>query len=131
MSPEPNQVPTFPPERRGPADRRLGERRLQLINVPVERRSCPERRRRTGRRESAGGHVRNAMQLLETALLDCSLHGTPVDRETVAAAAERLRQALQEVDRLTDDRATLGLLLRVRERGLPPDTLPGLKSWLA
>lgn len=71
------------------------------------------------------------MQLLETALAHSQRHGVPLDPETVAAAAERLRQALREVDRLHDDRATLGLLLRVRERGLPPDTLPGLGPWLA
>jgi hypothetical protein len=119
------------PERRGPTDRRLGERRLQLVTVAVERRTRSERRRRTGRRESPAGHVRNAIQLLETALADSRLHGTPVDQVTVAAAAQRLRHALREVDRLHDDRATLGLLLRVEERGLPPGTLPGLRPWLA
>jgi len=42
---------------------------------------------------------------------------------------ERLRQALREVERLHDDRATLGLLLRIHKRGLPPETLPGLRAW--
>jgi hypothetical protein len=117
------------PERRGPADRRLGERRLQLVTVTVERRARSERRAGTGRRESASGHVRNAIQLLESALADSELHRTPVDQETVAAAAQRLRQALRELDRLYGDRVTLGLLLRVQERGLPPDALPGLEPW--
>lgn len=128
MSSEPNHLS---PERRGPADRRLGERRLQLVSVPAERRALPDRRRRLGRRESAGGHLRNAIQLLETALADAERHGTPVDPDAVAAAVERLRHALHEIDRLSDDRATLGLLLRMQEQGLPPDTLPGLSAWLA
>jgi hypothetical protein len=128
MSPESTALLSPAPERRGPGDRRLGERRLQLVVVSVERRTRSERRRRTGRRESAGGHVRNAIQLLETALADNELHHAPVEQEIVAAAAERLRRALREVDRLHDDRATLGLLLRVQQRGLPPDALPGLKA---
>jgi hypothetical protein len=131
MSLELTTPPSSTPERRGPADRRLGERRLQLVTVEAERRARSERRRRTGRRESAGGHVRNAIQLLESALAESELHRTPLDQETVAAAAQRLRHALSEVDRLHGDRATLGRLLRVQERGLPPDTLPGLKAWLA
>lgn len=131
MSPELIPLSPLGPERRGPVDRRLGERRLQLVGVPVERRAHSERRRRIERRESAGGHLRNAIQLLEAALADGRLHHTSVNPEAVAAAAQRLRQALRECDQLTDDRVTLGLLLRVRERGLPPDTLPGLRAWLA
>jgi hypothetical protein len=131
MSLESTASPLPAPERRGPADRRLGERRLQLVTVAAERRMRCERRGRTGRRESAGGHVRNAIQLLESALADSELHHTPVDQETVAAAAQRLRHALGEVDRLHGDRATLGRLLRLHERGLPPDALPGLRAWLA
>lgn len=129
MSPETSPSSPSSPDRRGPADRRLGERRLQLLSVTVERRTRVDRRRRTGRRESAGGHLRNAIQLLETALADSRLHHAPVDQEAVAAAAERLRQALREYDRLHDDRVTLGMLLRVRERGLPPESLPGLRAW--
>ncbi|MBI3082713.1 MAG: hypothetical protein HYY94_07385 [Gemmatimonadetes bacterium] len=83
------------------------------------------------RRESAGGHIRNAIQVLETALVESERAGDPVERETILAAIDRLRQALHEVDRLVEDRSHLGQLLRVTERGLPPDTLPGLRAWPA
>jgi len=83
------------------------------------------------RRESAGGHIRNAIQVLETALLDNEQSGNAVERATTLAAIDRLKQALREVDRLADDRSHLGQLLRVTQRGLPPDTLPGLRLWQA
>jgi len=116
-------------ERRGPADRRLGERRLQLVGVDADRRRSADRRRPIGRRESASGHIRNAIQVLETALVESERSGDPVEQATIRAAIDRLKQALHEVDRLSEDRSHLGLLLRVTERGLPPDTLPGLRPW--
>ncbi len=130
-APEFNHVPQTEAERRGPADRRLGERRLQLAEVPAERRGRGDRRRPVSRRESAGGHIRNAIQVLENALAESERAGDPVEQQTIIAAIGRLRQALREVDRLSTDRARLGQLLRVTERGLPPDTLPGLRGWLA
>lgn len=124
-----NYIPQPAPERRGPADRRLGERRLQLVEVPTERRGRTDRRRPVGRRESASGHIRNAIQVLENALAESDRNGDPVERATLVAALDRLRQALHEVDRLSADRVHLGQLLRVTERGLPPETLPGLRAW--
>lgn len=118
-------------ERRGPADRRLGERRLQLLQVPADRRAGADRRRPVGRRESASGHIRNAIQVLESALVESERAGDLAEQETILAAIERLRQALHEVDRLTADRSHLGQLLRVTARGLPPETLPGLRAWPA
>lgn len=125
-----NDVPATIPERRGPADRRLGERRLQLVEVRAERRRATDRRRPTGRRESAGGHIRNAIQVLENALAESRRAGDPVEEETLCAAIDRLRQALEAVERLVADRSHLGQLLRVKEQGLPPDVLPGLRPWL-
>jgi len=122
-------VPNPGGERRGPADRRLGERRLQLLQVPANRRRGQDRREPMSRRESAGGHIRNAIQVLETALLESEQSGDSVERSTILAAIDRLKQALREVDRLADDRSHLGQLLRVTERGLPPDILPGLRPW--
>ncbi len=129
-SAQPNQ-PWPTGERRGPADRRLGERRLQLVGVEADRRGSADRRRPVGRRESASGHIRNAIQVLETALVENERTGDPVERETILAAIDRLKQALHEVDRLVEDRSHLGLLLRVTKRGLPPETLPGLRDWPA
>ena len=84
-----------------------------------------------GRRESASGHIRNAIQVLETALVASERAGDSEEQETIRAAIDRLRQALDEVDRLSQDRSHLGRLLRVTERGLPPETLPGLRPWQA
>ncbi len=129
MPPELSYLTQSAAERRGPADRRLGERRLQLVEVPLERRASTERRGPVGRRESASGHIRNAIQVLENALAEGGRQGDPVERKTLITATERLRQALHEVERLSTDRAHLGQLLRVTERGLPPDILPGLRPW--
>lgn len=127
---QPDPINPSIPERNGPADRRLGERRLQLVDVQVERRGRGDRRRPVGRRESASGHIRNAIQVLENALVTSERDGDPVARETLLAAIERLHHALHEVDRLVSDRVRLGQLLRVAQRGLPPDVLPGLRGWL-
>ncbi len=133
MSQAPQEEPHYDSqsaaERRGPADRRLGERRLQLVDVRPDRRARSERRRPVGRRESASGHIRNAIQVLENALAESDPQGDAVERATLVAAIDRLRQALHEVDRLATDRTHLGQLLRVAERGLPPETLPGLRAW--
>ena len=129
VSAQPNDEPRPRGERRGPADRRLGERRLTLVRVDDDRRRGPDRRRPVGRRESASGHIRNAIQVLETALAETESSGDLVERETIQAAIDRLKQALNEVERLTEDRSHLGLLLRVTERGLSADTLPGLRRW--
>src|SRR5574341_2517162 len=130
-SAQPEDEPRPTGERRGPADRRIGERRLQLVGAEPERRRGTDRRWPVSRRESAGGHIRNAIQVLETALAESERAGDPVEQEAIRAAIDRLQQALHEVDRLAQDRSHLGLLLRVTERGLPPDTLPGLRPWPA
>src|SRR3990172_3142701 len=96
-----------------------------------ERRRGADRRRPVGRRESASGHISNAIQVLESALDESERDGDSMERDTILAAIDRLRQALHEVDRLAQDRSHLGQLLRVTERGLPPDTLPGLRAWPA
>jgi len=118
-------------ERRGRADRRLGERRLELVRVKDDRRRGADRRRPVGRRESASGHIRNAIQVLEASLEESDQSGDALARETIVAAIRRLKQALHEVDRLAQDRSRLGQLLRVTQRGLPPETLPGLTAWPA
>ena len=117
-------------ERSGPADRRLGERRLQLARVEVERRVNGERRRSVSRRESVSGHIRNAIQVLESALAVAERDGLSVERDTLLAIVARMRSALHEADRLARDRRQLGQLLRLSERHLSPDTLPGLREWL-
>jgi hypothetical protein len=117
------------PLRTGPADRRLGERRLQLVPVDADRRTHAERRRPISRRESVSGHIRNAIQVLESALLVTERDGLGVEHETLLAILARMRLALHEADRLARDRQHIGRLLRVSERGLPPDVLPGLVGW--
>jgi hypothetical protein len=116
--------------RNGPADRRLGERRLQLVPVTTERRGKGERRRPVSRRESVSGHIRNAIQVLESAIVVAERDGLAVEPETLVAILLRLRSALREADRVAGDRQHLGQLLRVFQRGLPPDALPGLRNWL-
>ena len=117
------------PLRTGPADRRLGERRLQLAPVATDRRGHDERRRPVGRRESVSGHIRNAIQVLESAIEVAEHDGLGVERDTLLAVLVRMRSALNEADRLASDRSHLGRLLRVSERGLPPAVLPGLQEW--
>lgn len=93
-------------------ERRLGDRRHHPQTVPVDRRMVGERRRPFDRRETAGGHVRNAIQVLESLLAD-----EPLDderSEAVRVAIERLWLALREVDRLTVARSHLGFRLRRR-----------------
>lgn len=83
-------------DRRTPLDRRAIERRRGAAPVPAERRAL-DRRGRTDRRESAGGHLRNAMQLLQEVL-----QAAPVDvltRRHLEAVMERLWLALAEGER--------------------------------
>ena len=115
--------------RTGPADRRIGQRRLQLVDVPSERRARGERRRPFSRRESVSGHIRNAIQVLESALVVAERDGLGVERDALLAILDRMRSALHEADRLAGDREHLGQLLRVSERGLSPEVLPGLRAW--
>ena len=130
-TPEPAvQGADWNPERNGPADRRLGERRLQLVRVETERRTNCERRRSISRRESVSGHLRNAIQVLESAIAVAERDGLPVEPEALVAVLLRLRSALRESDRLAGDRRRLGQLLRVSERHLSLNALPGLRDWL-
>ena len=84
-------------DRRVNAERRRTDRRGSAAPVSLERRSGADRRRLLERREEASGHVRHAIQLLETLLS----HGTlPLDdREDVQAALRRLWFALSEIER--------------------------------
>jgi len=58
--------PWLPSERRALTERRAaGERRRDLVSVALERRRPTRRRTGLDRRESAVGHVRNALQVLQ------------------------------------------------------------------
>ena len=67
--------------------------------------------------------------MLESAIEVAEHDGLGVERDTLLAVLVRMRSALNEADRLASDRSHLGRLLRVSERGLPPDVLPGLQEW--
>ena len=84
-------------DRRVNAERRRADRRTSAAPVPRERRDGADRRRLLARREEASGHVRHAIQLLETLLT----HGTVAedDREDVQAALRHLWFALSEIER--------------------------------
>lgn len=73
------------------------------------------------RRETAGGHLRNALQML-TDLLDRNDADAELDG-AVRAALERLWQCLPEVQRLEMTRVYLGRRLRIQEAmpGIDPD----------
>jgi hypothetical protein len=129
-SPSQRGVPSEGPTRAGPADRRLGERRLQLVPIESERRANRERRRPVSRRESVSGHIRNAIQVLESAIVVAERDGGSVGPEALVAILLRLRAALREADHIAGDRQRIGQLLRVSEQGLPPNVLPGLRRWL-
>jgi hypothetical protein len=116
--------------RTGPADRRLGERRFELVETEGERRGNQERRQTIGRRESASGHIRNAVQMLDGALADAENGTAVLATDTLLAILERMRLALREADRITTERDQLGQLVRVTRRGLPPDHVVGLPNWL-
>ncbi len=84
-------------DRRRSAERRTRDRRRSAAFLTADRRTGADRRRRTERRESPGGHVRNAIQLLEFLLAEPAL----ADRERVelAAVTRRLWLALWEIER--------------------------------
>lgn len=73
------------------------------------------------RRETAGGHLRNALQIL-TDLLDRGAAEADADG-AVRAALDRLWQCLREVERLEMTRTYLGRRLRLQEAmpGADPD----------
>lgn len=97
-------------ERRLSVERRLGERRLRLVTVPQERRATRERRRPFDRRETASGHLRNALQIL-TDLAEGRI--TEVEAaDGLRAVIGRLHQCLREVERLATARSHLGRRLR-------------------
>ncbi|MGH9259892.1 MAG: hypothetical protein ACRD08_08355, partial [Acidimicrobiales bacterium] len=81
-------------DRRHDPERRRRERRHSASALPLERRTGSDRRHGTERRESPGGHVRNAIQLLEFLLAQPAM----ADRERVelAAVTRRLWLALWE-----------------------------------
>ena len=77
------------------ADRRDGDRRGKTLAVVVERRRGTERRT-VGQRETANGHIRQALQLLETRLAPETLE-TSAQRD-MAAAVRRLWLAVRECE---------------------------------
>jgi hypothetical protein len=87
-------------DRRRVADRRFGERRDRAVPVPVDRRHGD--RRHLQRRETAAGHIRNALQTLDELVL---LHGpgTP-EHQDVATALRRLWLGLREIELGNDGR---------------------------
>ncbi len=105
-------ISRFIADRRAGQDRRAIPRREQLSRVERERRARVDRRRGPERRstldrrgrshrmsgtESPGEHLRNALQLLSQPTLTHSLEPDP--RADLAAAVERLRLALQLLER--------------------------------
>lgn len=99
--------------RRMAMDRRIGERRLRLIEVLEERRGATDRRRRLDRREGAADHLRNALQMLGDLLARGDTDGET--EEVLDAVAGRVGLALNEVERLMAARSYLGQRLRVQE----------------
>ncbi|MGH7674840.1 MAG: hypothetical protein ACREMV_06155 [Gemmatimonadales bacterium] len=81
-------------DRRHITDRRFGERRDHAVPVTVERRHGD--RRYLQRRETAAGHIRNALQTLDDLVL---LHGpgTP-EHQDVTTALRRLWLSLREIE---------------------------------
>ncbi len=100
------KLPNGVVDRRAIFDRRLGERRSRAVPVPHDRRDGGDRRRLGNRRESPGGHLRNALQvvhaLAETEAVDISLDQT----------LQRLHLALAEIERLERWGRLLGQQLR-------------------
>lgn len=97
-------------ERRTSLERRVGERRHAVTPVARERRRAGKRRSTFDRRESAAGHVRNAIQLLESLLSDEDLD--PALQQSVRQAVQRLWLSVREIDRLAAGRQHLGVFLR-------------------
>lgn len=108
-------------ERRVNFERRVGDRRQQLVSVARERRGRWERRRSFDRRETAAGHVRNGIQILEGILADHPL--APDPDAAVREAIDRLWMGLREIERLAAGRQRLGMLVR-RDAESDPEAFP-------
>ncbi|HXV86623.1 MAG TPA: hypothetical protein VD793_07980 [Gemmatimonadales bacterium] len=91
-------------------DRRVGERRSRHSTVSADRRRGDDRRTRLPRRETAEGHLRNAIQLLVGLNTDEAL--APDVREILGRAVWRLQSALAETKFLLHSRAQLGKHVR-------------------
>lgn len=105
-------------ERRVSIERRLGERRYEIRRVPRERRDGASRRRPFDRRESASGHIRNAIQALEG--VGVAVESDRDHASALRTAIERLWLALREVDRLVAAHRHVARQVRRREnRGDP------------
>lgn len=110
-------------ERRVNLERRIGERRQCVTIVTAERRRGPDRRRPFERRESAAGHIRNAIQSME-GMLDAAADLDRDHKTALQDAIRRLWLALRETDRLAAARKYLGRLVRQREAGFDSDSSP-------
>lgn len=91
-------------DRRRGAERRRAERRRGAASPSMDRRTGADRRHGTERRESPGGHVRNAIQLLEFLLAQPALRER--ERVELAAVARRLWLALWEIERVGPGRGS-------------------------
>ena len=90
--------PLLPRERRALVDRRaFNERRGELMSVTVDRRETSPRRSGFDRRESAAGHIRNALQVLQEMAGQVVLDAE--QKEKVESAVRRLWLAVAEVER--------------------------------
>jgi len=103
-------------------DRRVGERRSRPSDVSEDRRRGRDRRGRLPRRETAEGHLRNAIQLLVGLSTDDAL-GKDV-RDILGRAVWRLQSALAETQFLQHSRAQLGNRVRRSDPNakVDPDT---------
>jgi hypothetical protein len=100
------ELPSGISDRRTLFDRRIGERRVTTIPVTRERRTGRDRRQVGDRRESPGGHLRNALQVV-AALVETGAVDIPLDQ-----TLRRLRLALAEIERLERWGRQLGEQLR-------------------
>lgn len=98
-------------ERRAAVDRRIGERRSRRMDVSSDRRRGPDRRSPLSRRETAEGHVRNAIQIIK-GLAEEEEGLSPATRQMVDDLLRRLYLALTETQLLASSRAELGHQLR-------------------
>jgi hypothetical protein len=103
-------------ERRTGTDRRIGDRRARHVEVPVDRRRPTDRRARLGRRETAEGHLRNAIQLL-TGLANQEPALGQSAQQLVDDLLRRLHLALAETRFL--EKTRLDLTNRVRQANRP------------
>ncbi|HWP37253.1 MAG TPA: hypothetical protein VNL18_06825 [Gemmatimonadales bacterium] len=105
-------------ERRAAADRRIGERRSHHVAVASDRRRGPDRRGHLSRRETAEGHLRNAIQII-SGLSHDDPPLNPEIKKLVDDLLRRLHLALAETKLLASSRAQLGDLLRKSIPHLP------------